>query len=1068
MQKTYLLGLLTTLFSACLFAQTSPSLAPFKNMSMRAIGPASMSGRVTAIDAIHTNPDVAFLGTASGGVWKTENGGASWKPVFDKQSILNIGAVAIQQSNPQIVWAGTGEGNPRNSINLGEGIYKSLDGGETWQMMGLANTRNIHRIIVDPNDGNTVYVGAIGNPYGIHPERGVYKTTNGGQTWERILYTNDTTGCADLIMDPSNPNKLFANMWQHRRTPYSFKSGGPGSGFYMTMDGGKNWTKLGKKNGLPDGDYGRIGITISRKHPNVVYALIEATKNGLYRSQDGGRNWELVNNKANDVTNRPFYFQDVVVDPENENRLYSINQMIHLSEDGGRNFKTIIPYSGIHPDHHAFWINPLNANLIYDGNDGGIGISRDRGQTWVFNELLPLGQFYHINVDNQVPYNVMGGLQDNGSWHGPAYTWTSDGLRNYYWKEVWGGDGFDVSPMPDNPNELYAMSQGGSLGRYNLISGQEQNIRPTAPKPGMRLRFNWNAGFAQDPFDASTIYYGSQYLHKSTNRGLNWTAISDDLTTNDSTQQRQDENGGLSIDITGAENYNTIICIEPSPLTKDLIWVGTDDGNVQLTRDGGKTWINFRGRIPGMPVGAWIPQIRASRHNAGEAFVVANDYRRADMKPYFFRTTDYGKTWTRFADESQVKGYALCFLQDPTEPNLMFAGTEQGLWVSLDGGKRFEQWTHNYPSVSTYDMVMQEREADLVIGTFGRAIYILDDVRPLRAAAKATGYSKKLTTLPTADAYYYQTRTPSGYSYSTWGLFNGQNRPSGAPISFFIQPDSAKALAVSNTKGKASEKNETPAPAVDEERWNKIKPDSATIRIYDASNALIRTRKVKVNPGYNRTYWNYEVTGYRSPGSAKPKAGDPEPAYGNFRAMDGTYKVVVEWNKQLDSTMLTVKLDPQMRVDKSIIAAQKQMLKRVQVQNDRLVALTDELTDADEAIAKVEAILKQVEGKEADSLRKQAKVMSDSVKALRHYILGKPMDKQGYGRPYQVTASGAVGQVRSELFNRSKMPDVVEEDLLKYATGLVDDAERRVARFRTEEWKRFQEQVKNTPVSIFK
>ena len=719
------------------------NLEQFKNWKPRNIGPAGMSGRITTIDAVVSDPNQIWIGAASGGVWKTLNAGANWVPVFEDQPILNIGSLAIQQSNPSVVWVGTGEGNPRNSLNLGEGIYKTLDGGTTWKRMGLEKTRNIHRIIVDPSDPNTVYVGAIGNPFAEHPERGVFKTIDGGETWNKILSTNDTSGVADMIMDPSNPNKLLVAMWQHRRTPWSFSSGGPGSGLYMTFDGGKNWKKLGEKEGLPAGNLGRIGLAISRSNPKRIYALVEATKNGLYKSDDGGQSWTLINSNPKVVNNRPFYFQDIACDPENENRLWLIYQMISKSEDGGKDFEVVIPYNGIHPDHHAFWIHPSNSNFIIDGNDGGIGITRDKGKTWLFDEKLPLGQFYHINVDNEMPYNVMGGMQDNGTWRGPAYTWTSGGIKNYYWDNLWGGDGFDVMADPDDANWIYAMSQGGSVGKYNVKTGESWYIKPPAPDLKTMLRFNWNAAMAQDPHHSSTLYYGSQFLHRSSNKGAQWEIISPDLTTNDSAKIDQRNNGGISVDITGAENYCTILTIAPSAIDKNVIWVGTDDGNVQLTKDGGKTWTNFRGKIPGMPLGAWVPQIQASRYHAGEAFVVVNDYRRGDFKPYIFRTTDYGKSWTKLLDQKKVAGYALCVLQDPTEPNLIFAGTEQGLWVSLDNGVSFQQWKNGYPSVSTYDLTIQEREADLVIATFGRSLWILDDIRPLRKFAANKGLNNQ-------------------------------------------------------------------------------------------------------------------------------------------------------------------------------------------------------------------------------------------------------------------------------------------------------------------------------------
>jgi photosystem II stability/assembly factor-like uncharacterized protein len=1016
----------------------------FKNLKARSIGPAGMSGRVTAIDALYTNPNIIYLGTASGGVWKTENSGAKWEPIFDDQPILNIGAVAVQQSNPAVLWVGTGEGNPRNSINIGGGMYKSVDGGKSWKMVGLEKTKNIHRIIIDPNNPDVVYAGAIGNPYAAHAERGIYKTTDGGATWNLILHTNDSSGCADLIIDPSNPNKLIAAMWQHRRTPYSFTSGGSGSGLYVTYDAGKNWKKLGKEEGLPDGNYGRIGLTICHSEPKRIFAMVEATKNGLYKSDDGGYKWELVNSNKEDVTNRAFYFQDIRVDPKNENRIYNITQLITVSEDAGKTFKTVIPYSGIHPDHHAFWINPLDPNLIIDGNDGGIGISRDRGRNWIFSEQIPVGQFYHINVDNNIPYNVMGGMQDNGSWHGPAYTWTNGGIRNYYWNNVGGGDGFDVSPDPDNANWVYSMSQGGNLGKINITTGERMDLQPPIPDLKTRLRFNWNAAFAQDPFDANTIYYGSQFLHKSTNKGLTWQIISPDLTTDNKEQQKQDENGGLSIDITGAENYTTILCIAPSTKDKNVMWVGTDDGNVQLTRDGGKTWTNFRGKITGMPVGAWIPQVQASRYNTAEAFVVCNDYRRGDFKPYIFRTKNFGQTWERIVDENKVKGYALCMIQDPTEPNLIFAGTEQGLWVSFDNGVNFQQWKNGYPSVSTYDMAIQEREADLCIATFGRALYVIDDIRPLRKAAAGGGgaFAKSITLFEPPVAYQARFKPAPGYEWSTWGLYDGQNKNRGAAYSFFVKAKTDTA--------------------------SKMKTDSATVKIYNSSNELIRTLKVKADSGLNRNYWNFETKGIRQPGSTKPKPNAPEPVNFGMPAFPGVYKLVITLGKEADSAMLTVKTDPKIPEDKAMYDAKLQQINRINKSVEKLTAVTDRLAEAEETIAKIESQLKNTEGKEADSLRKSSKAVTDSIKNLRHFIFGKPQEKQGYGTPYQVTVNGRLQEARGEVLGKTKIPDAQEIRLIEMAETLVQQAVDKTNSFFATTWAAYKKQTETTPLNLFK
>lgn len=1015
-------------------------LEQFKNMKPRNIGPAGMSGRVTAIDALYTNPDVIFVGAASGGVFKTDNGGATWKALFDDQPLINIGSLKIQQSNPSVIWVGTGEGNPRNSLNLGEGIFKTLDGGKTWKRMGLEKTRNIHRIIIDPTNPNTVYVAAIGNPYGIHPERGVFKTTNGGETWERILYTNDTSGCAELIMDPSNPNKLIANMWQHQRKPWNFNSGGPGGGIYITVDGGKNWKKLSKEEGLPADPIGRCGLAFAPGRSNIVYAKVEAAKNGFYKSEDGGFTWKLVNSDPAQVTDRPFYYNEIYVDPKNENRIYDIHSTVTLSEDGGKSFTTLIPYNGIHPDHHAWWIHPTNENIIIEGNDGGIGISKDRGKTWRFDEQLPFGQFYHINVDNELPYNVMGGLQDNGSWRGPAYTWISGGIRNYYWESLWGGDGFDVVPDPEDSKWVYAMSQGGNVGRYNIATGESEGIRPPSPEAKTKLRFNWNSAIALDPFDGKTVYYGSNRLHKSTDKGTSWEIISPDLTTNNPEFQKE-ETGGLTLDITGAENYTTIMAIAPSSKNRNVIWVGTDDGNVQLTQDGGKTWTNFRGKITGMNTGAWITQVHASRYNEAEAFVVANDYRRGDFSITVFRTKDFGKTWENIAANKGLKGYALCMIQDPAEPNLFFIGTEYGLWVSFDNAKTFQQWKNGYPSVSTYDLAIQEREADLAIATFGRALWILDDIRPLRAMAKANGTapSKKITLFEAPVAYQANYRNAPGYEWSTWGLYEGENRNEGAMVSFFV-----------NTADTA-----------------KTKTDSAWVKIYNSNNEQIRMLKVKADSGFNRMYWGYEMKGYRQPGQPKPRPNAPEPR--GVTVYPGTYKIVVTLGKESDSTMVTVKGDPRAPISKEVYDAKMKMNSRLQTSVNKLTEAVDRILDAEETLTKMDAQLRNVEGKDADSLRKAGTKMRDEIKKLRESMFGRSApDKQGITRFADITTQSIIQRARFEIGNKIAAPTAQTERLVTDAETAVTEAIGKINDFFTNKWSSYRKLVESIPMKLFK
>ena len=1017
-------------------------LEEFKNMKPRNIGPAGMSGRVTAIDALHSNPETIFVGGASAGVWKTDNGGATWWPLFDEQPLLNIGSIKVQQSNPAVIWVGTGEGNPRNSLNLGEGIYKTLDGGKTWKRMGLEKTRNIHRILIDPTNPNTVYAAAIGNPYGIHSERGVYKTTDGGETWQRILYTNDTSGCAELVMDPSNPNKIIANMWQHQRKAWNFNSGGAGSGIYITVDGGKNWKKLGKADGLPADPLGRCGLAFAPSHPNIVYAKVEATKNGFYKSEDGGFTWKLVNSDPAQITDRPFYYQEIYVDPKNENRIYDIHSTVTISEDGGKSFSTLIPYNGIHPDHHAWWIHPTNENLIIEGNDGGIGISKDRGKTWRFDEQLPFGQFYHINVDNEIPYNVMGGLQDNGSWRGPAYTWIDGGIRNYYWESLWGGDGFDVVPDPTDSKWVYAMSQGGSVGRYNVVTGQSESVRPPAPAARTKMRFNWNSAIALDPFDPNTVYFGSQFLNKSTDKGTTWSIISPDLTTNNPEQQKE-ETGGLTLDITGAENFNTIMAIAPSAKNRDVIWVGTDDGNVQLTRDGGKTWTNFRGKIPGMNVGAWITQIQASRYNEGEAFVVSNDYRRGDFAITIFRTKDFGKTWENILANKGVKGYALCMIQDPAEPNLIFVGTEHGLWVSLDNAKTFQQWKNGYPSVSTYDLTIQEREADLVIATFGRAVWVLDDIRPLRAAAKASGAAQttKLKVIEAPTAYQASFRNAPGYEWSTWGLFEGDNRRRGAMVSFFVNH------AADTSKAKA---------------------DTAIVKIYDDAGKQLRTLRVKADSGFNRFYWNFDTKGSRFPGSPKPRPNAPEQG-GGWPVYPGTYKMVVTLGKFSDSTMVTVKDDPRIPQSRAVYDAKKKMFDRLQVSADKLTAAVDKILDAEETLTKLEGQLRGAEGKDVDSLRKETTKMREEIKKIRESIFGRnASDRQGITRYADITTQSILNTARQEISGKIAAPTAQTERLVADAETAVTESVKKINEFVTGKWAAYRKLAESTPVELFK
>ncbi len=798
--KKFLLLLLVLPLQLFLFGQ-EPIMDLMKGMKPRFIGPAGMSGRVTSIDVHPNNLDHLLIGTASGGVWESKNGGVSFNPIFDEQPIQSIGAVAFDPSNPSVIWAGTGEGNPRNSQSSGIGIFKSIDGGKNWELAGLEKTKTIHRIIIDPRNSDIVYAASLGSAWGPNEDRGVFKTINGGETWEKVLFVNDTTGCADLVVDPSNPNKLIAAMWHYHRKPWTFTSGGNGSGIYVSYDGGKNWKQKTEKKGLPAGTIGRVGLSFASNKPNIVYALVEAKKTGLYKSVDGGENWKLVSTK--NIGNRPFYYADIYVDPTNENRLFNLYSTVTRSEDGGKTFSGIAPYHKAHPDHHAFWIEPKHGKFIIDGNDGGLLISRNSGDNWQYVSSLPLGQFYHINLDNQIPYNIYGGLQDNGSWVGPAYVYEQGGIRNHHWSEVLFGDGFDVMPNKADANKLFAMYQGGTLTEVDKNTGYSSFIQPQT-QDSVPLRFSWNAALAQDPFKDCGVYFGSQYVHYSKDCGKNWQVLSPDLTTNDTIKQKQVESGGLTIDATKAENHTTILAIAPSPLDSNLIYVGTDDGNLQATIDGGKSWSNLSAKLPGAPKNAWIPQIVCSEQMTGEAFVVVNNYRQNDWKPYLYKTIDYGKTWSRIASEKNVQGYCLSVAQDPINRSLLFLGTQQGLFVSLNGGNTWDKWNDKLPSMPIRDMKIHPREHDLVLGTFGRAIIILDDISPLRALVekKEAILNDSLLIFGHKEAYQTPWKQAKGIRFTGDSEFKGANRRSNYTVRLWVSPNMYKKASGKDGKKK--------------------------------------------------------------------------------------------------------------------------------------------------------------------------------------------------------------------------------------------------------------------------
>ncbi len=1046
----------------------------FKNMKARNIGPAGMAGRVTSIDVVSSNPDLIYVGTASGGLWKSTSGGIKWEPIFEKETTGSIGAIAIQQSNPSVIWVGTGEGNPRNSLNAGDGLYKSLDAGKTWRKIGLAETRHIHRILIHPDDPNTVYVGAIGSPWGDHAERGVFRTTDGGKTWEKILFTNNRSGVADMVMDPQNPNKLIVAMWEHHRDPWFFKSGGAGSGLYITFDGGDTWAKKTDEDGLPKGELGRIGLAIAPSMPNRVYALVESKKNALYRSDDGGFKWVKINDKS-DIGNRPFYYSDIHVDPQNENRVYSVFTYVNVSEDGGKNFSQLMPAygvsNGVHPDHHAWWIHPEDGTFMLDGNDGGLNITRDRGKSWRFVETLPVAQFYHIAVDNELPYNVYGGMQDNGSWAGPAYVWKVQGIRNSYWQEISFGDGFDVLPDPDNPRYGISTSQQGSASIYDRVSGYNETIKPTYPVGDVNLRFNWNAGMSRDPFDKNTIYFGSQFVHKSTDGGQTYEIISPDLTTNDPEKLKQDQSGGLTMDATGAENHCTILVIEPSPIQKELLWVGTDDGKIQLSTDGGKSWIDHSANVPGVPKGAWINQIKASNKNAGEALVVINDYRRFNYEPYVYRTKDFGQTWTRIVDENDVVSYALSVVEDPIEKNLLFLGTDDGLYVSFDAGVKWNKWTHGFPTTNAMDLVIHPREHDLVIGSFGRAAFILDDIRPLReiAAKGASVLSKRLNIFPPPIAYDVAAQQPTGSRFGADAMYHGENRTMNARIMYSINVDKGEEKPLTPAKGKGKKKKNQVEDAQSKPSEEKVNYDSITFEILK-DEVVIRTIK-RIAPkenGLHRFEWGLEEKGIERMrrSDRRGNRGNREP--GGVTVLPGVYTVKVSIGDHVATTELEVKFDPRLEVSIDELVSKYNSLKSLETSAMNATKAVNQLKDALKITDRFEKDMKEKDKEGFKDQLKYLKDTKDTLNSILDIFFGKEDERQGITANQPNTIVSHYYGAYRYTANALHAPTTTENQLIQKFEKELARALETVNNYFESEWPTFETKMKSLDLSPFK
>lgn len=881
--------------------------AYFGDLRARHIGPALMSGRINDMEAHPTNPRIIYAGTAGGGVWKSNDAGTTFNPIFDEYC-QSIGAVEIDPNDPdKTIYVGTGETWPRNSVSIGDGLYKSTDGGTTWNKMGFENSERIANIIVNPNNSKEIYVGVLGALWSDSEERGVYKTTDGGQTWNKILYVDAMTGCADMTMDPNNSNILYASMWEFRRTGWSFNSGGDKSALYKSIDGGATWNKI--HNGFPEGKLGRLAIAVAPTDSNILYTVIEAeeaSKKGLYRSDDAGASWEQLNNDFG-ITVRPFYFSRISVDPRNADVVVKGGLSGSISRDGGKTFKSL---GNMHSDIHDVIFDINNSDIMYSGTDGGVYRSWNGGTTFEIVENLPLSQFYQISVDDAEPYNIYGGLQDNGSWYGPSQA--GGGVKAKDWNSIGGGDGFRVLKHPTK-NIIYSEMQGAeNVWRYDADNKLVKTIQPLPVEGYPKLRFNWNAPMAVSKHQPDRFYMGSQFVHRSEDMGNTWEIISPDLTTNDPSKQQQEDSGGLSMDNSGAENHTTIFTIAESPVDQNVIWVGTDDGNVQVTTDGGKNWTNTTPNIAGLPANTWVYHIEASVHGKGTAYAVFDGHTKGDMKPYAYKTTDYGKTWTNIITDD-VEIFARNIQEDYENENLLYLGTEFGLYITLDGGKSWSKFKNNMPSVAVHFVDLQAQTNDLVLGTHGRGVIIIDDISPLREI-NADVLKQKLHFFDSEPFVMNDNSGSFGNGFGAETQFVGSNGPSGALIKYI--------LPKRHTFGKM------------------------TMEIQDMDGNKIVTMTPGKAKGINIVRWNYTI---KNPKVAKGKTF----SFGGFtspRVPAGQYKAVITKGKDTFEHIFEVQNDKDTGLSNSDIAMKHKTTMKMYDMTQELAYMVYELDALHEAV----------------------------------------------------------------------------------------------------------------------
>jgi photosystem II stability/assembly factor-like uncharacterized protein len=934
----------------------------FERLEWRNIGPANMGGRIADVEGVAGNPNVVYVGTASGGIFKTTNGGNTWRPIFERETTISVGDIALEPGNPEVVWVGTGESAVRNSISFGDGVYKSTDGGKTWQHVGLRDTERISKVLVSPRDPNTVYVGALGHAFGPNTERGVFMTTDGGRTWAKTLYIDNQHGVSDMDIDPQNPNIIYAGMWFFERKPWTHKSGSEKGGIFRSTDGGRTWTKL--TTGLPK-MIGRIGIAVSQSNPNVVYAIMEAKEGKLYRSDDKGETWRRVSDQAN-IVSRGFYYTHVRVDPTNENHVYAVASTLFVSIDGGRTFRPITGRT--HVDYHAFWMDAKDPRRVWVGEDGGVAVSYDAGDTWepVYN--MAIGQFYQVFLDNRLPfYYAMGGLQDNGSWTGPTRNREPAGILNDDWRMVSFGDGFHMFNHADDPDLYLSESQGGDVVRTDMKTREQQEVIPSmhASEGGAAVdlpyRFNWNTPLIPSPHDKNTVYLGGNVLFKSNDFGRTWTPISPDLTTNDKEKQR-DAGGPVAFENTGAEYHTTIISVAESPLKAGTIWAGTDDGNLQETIDGGKTWSNLTKNVPDLKPNSPVSHVEPSATDAALVYVAFDRHLLDDFRPYVFKSTDGGRTFRNISGDLPDHAYVHVVREDPKNPNLIYAGTELGIFASYTSGR---DWLplrlKNLPTVAVHDIKIHPRDNDIVIATHGRSLYVFDDATPIQQMTPQ---------VRAEDVHLFDLRPALRYAQmmTRYGLgdkqFAAQNPPYGALITYYL----------------------------------KSKPDDKAtfkMQIFDARGNLVSeiARPAK-EQGLNRVVWDLRFGGAKV---RRPPTEEEPPFPGAPRGpavVPGTYTVKLTVGDKTVQKTVEVRLDP-------TVNAPLADLQKLQEMSLKLRDMQSATNTALRTLDSLKTQLEFIERTEKDRTGDLPKEFADKLTAYKKQVddlsgkLARPEDRFG-------------------------------------------------------------------------